>query len=227
MACHSGPKVVNSGLVLHLDAANTRSYPKTGTAWKNAKGNQNSTLLNGVAHSTNNQGVFLFDGIDDAVDFTAPNLGTTTTVIMWVKLGAAYTNKMFFGWKLYDVYCSAGELGFNTAGGDCHGISAATVTALGLVDTWKHYVFEMRSDVSYTNNKIYINGVQQTLSQLRGSENAGNRNFNNGLGRIAGWLNDNSYRMPMSCGKFSVYNRALTLAEIKQNFEATRGRYGI
>lgn len=227
MAIFSGPKVVNDGLVLHLDAANIRSYPKTGLTWKNSKGSGDNTLINGVTYSSSNLGIMVFDGVDDAVNFTAPNLGTTTTVVMWVKLGASYSNKMFFGWSRYDVYCPNGEIGFNTAGGDCHGISASTATSLGVVNAWKHYVFEMRSDVSYTNNKIYVNTIRQSLTQLRGTEGAANRNFNGGAGRIAGWLSDNNYRMPMSCGKFSVYNRALTETEIQQNFEATRSRYGI
>ena len=56
---------------------------------------------------------------------------------------------------------------------------------------------------------------------------SGNRTFNNGNGRIAGWRTNGSYLMPMNCALFKVYNRALTESEIKQNFNALRGRYGI
>jgi len=31
----------------------------------------------------------------------------------------------------------------------------------------------------------------------------------------------------MDLGLFKIYNRALTPQEVKQNFEATRGRFGI
>jgi hypothetical protein len=95
------------------------------------------------------------------------------------------------------------------------------------VDNWKHYVFEMRSDVSYTNNKIYINTISQTISQQSSSENAGGRTFNSGNGRISGWRNDTNYPIPMNCSSFKVYNRALTSTEITQNYNALRGRFGL
>jgi hypothetical protein len=220
--------IVRNGLVLHLDAANKKSYPGSGTAWSDMSGlGNNGTLVNGVGYSTDSKGRLSFDGIDDHADFFAPNLGNTTTVEMFVNLGASYAGKMFFGWLRYDVYTPSGHIGYNTANSDCYGVNASTVTSLGLVNKWAHYVFEMRSDVSYTNNKIYINGIQQTLSQILSTESAGNRNFNSGNGRIAGWRNDLNYKMVMNCSLFRVYNRALTAAEISQNYNALRGRYGI
>ena len=146
---------------------------------------------------------------------------------MWAKIGAGYNNKMFFGWNIYDVTGVNSHIGFNTGAGDLYGISSATVTSLGLVNNWKHYVFEMRSDVSYTNNKMFVNTVQQTLSTTSLTENAGNRNFNSGLGRISGWRTATGYSIPMSCSTFRVYNRALTTNEIQQNFNAARGRYNL
>jgi hypothetical protein len=169
----------------------------------------------------------IFDGSDDYADFYAPSLDTTTTVEMW--LNATSLGGMFFGWARYDVYTSGGNLGYNTASSNIYGISAATVTALGLVGNWRHYVFEMRSDVSFTSNKIYINGQEQTLSAiLPGSgEQVAARNFNNGFGRISGWRNDNGYRLPMTLAVFKVYNRALTPVEVRGNFNALRTRFGI
>jgi Iap family predicted aminopeptidase len=146
---------------------------------------------------------------------------------MWVKLGAGYSGKMFFGWLAYDVWCGSGHLGYNTGNGDIYGISSSNISSLGLVDNWKHYVFEMRSDVSYTNNKIYINTISQTISQQSSSENAGSRNFNSGNGRISGWRNDTSYPIPMNCSSFKVYNRALSSTEVTQNYNALRGRFGL
>ena len=198
--------------------------------WTDLSGNGNNgnsgTLVNGVGYSSENGGSLVFDGNDDYADFFAPNLGTTTTVEMWARV-SSFGGGMMFGWFYYDVYTPSGGLGYNTASSDVYGISAATVTSLGLVNTWKHYIFEMRSDVSYTNNKIYINGVSQSLSQQLSTENSNYRNFNSGNGRISGWKADNNYRLPMRCASFKVYNRALTQAEISQNFNALRGRFGI
>jgi len=228
MACNYQSKIVTSGLVLCLDAVDRKSYPGTGTAWIDRSGNRNNaTLVNSLSYNPNNSGTLVFDGVDDYADFFAPSLGTTTTVEMWAKIGAGYNNKMFFGWNLYDFTGVAGAIGFNTGAGDVYGISSATVTSLGLVNNWKHYVMEMRSDVSYTNNKVYVNSTQLTLSQQAGTENAANRSFNSGNGRISGWRFNTSYPMPMSCSTFRVYNRALTTDEIQQNFNAARGRYNL
>jgi hypothetical protein len=227
-----GENFITNGLVLYLDASYRSSYPTTGTTWNNVSGvsGGTNTLVNGPVYSGTSGGTITFDGTDDYADFNAPNLGTTTTVEMWCKIGSGYSNKMFFGWDRYDVWCNGGNIGFNTAASDLYGISSSSVSSLGLVNNWKHYVFEMRSDVSYTNNKIYINGTSQTLSQQVGTENASVRNFNNGNGRIAFWRNGSGagvFNMPMECAVFKVYNRALTQNEINQNFNATKSRFGI
>ena len=220
--------MVEDGLVLCLDAGNRRSYPGSGTTWFDlSSGGNNVTLVNGITFSNSNNGVLVFDGTDDHVDFFAPNLGSTATVEMICNIGSNYADDMFFGWALYDVWCGSGNLGFNTANGDVYGISSATISSLGLVNNWKHYVFEMRTDVSYTNNKIYINGSLQQLSQQLSTENTGTRVFNSGNGRLAGWRNDTNYRMGMNCAMFKIYNKALSSTEVQQHFNALRGRFGI
>ena len=211
--------MVTNGLVLCLDASFISSYPKGNTTWYDISGNNgNVTLSNGPTFNSEGIGNIVFDGSDDFANFYAPNLGSTTTVEMVCKIGSAYGGKMFFGWLYYDVWCGGDNLGYNTAGGDIYGISSSSVSSLGLVNNWKHYVFEMRSDVPYSNNKIYVNGVSQTLSQQWGSENPGARNFNSGSGRISSWLADLGYPMPMNCVSFKVYNRALSTSEILLNY---------
>lgn len=226
MGAFIGTEIVNSGLVLHLDAANPRSYPGSGTTFKDVAGNSSLTISGTASFSSNNNGYIILDSIDDYIDFTAPNLGNTVSVEMWCR-PSDFNGKMLFGWLRYDVFCSGGAIGYNTAASDVYGLTSSQVTNLGMLNNWKQYVFVMRTDVSYTNNKIYVNGANQPLSQVSAAESAGNRTFNSGLGRIAGWRNDGNYRMPMNLGSFKVYNRELSATEIRQNFEATRTRYGI
>ena len=74
----SGPKIITSGCVLSLDAAERLSYPRTGTTWKDLSGNNNNgTLTNGPTFSGANSGCIVFDGVDDSVENTSPNLGIT------------------------------------------------------------------------------------------------------------------------------------------------------
>jgi len=225
----SGPKmVIDSSLMLYLDAGNRDSYAGSGTTWRDLSGNaQAVTLTNGPAFSLTNLGNISFDGVDDYADFSVSGLGAVATIEMWTNLRGAFNGGFLMGWNIYSLYVSLGGLGFDTGNGDLHGISSGLATSLGLNGNWKHYVFEMRTDVSYTSNKIYVNGVQQTLTQVASTENSANRSFNSGFGRISGWRLNNVNRYQMDLGVFKIYNRALTAAEISRNYVAMRGRYGL
>jgi len=224
MGIDIGPIETTDGLALNFDVGNIRSYPGSGTSVIGLVGGIGFTLTNGVGFGTTGTNYFTFDGIDDNIPFSTPNPGTTLTIELWAKI-KLFNGGMIFGFNLYDVWTQNGAMGFNTASSDQYGISSTQVTNLGLLNQWKHYVFEMRSDVSYTNNKIYINSQNQSLSQVAGSEGSSNRNFNNGSGRISSWLTNNNYNIPMDLGQFQIYNRSLTATEIFQNYHATKGRY--
>lgn len=220
--------ITTNGLVINYDASFRPSYTTSGvTLFDISPEAANTTLVNGITYSASSDGNLVFDGSDDYVDFTATSLTTVATIEMWANIGSGYSGQMFMGWFQYDIWCNSGNIGFNTGNSDQYGISSATVTSLNCVNNWKHYVFEMRSDVSYTNNKIYINGVSQTLTQLAGSESAANRTFNSGQGRIAGWRLGTSYHIPMNMSCFRVYNRSLSQAEVTQNYNATKSLFGL
>ena len=176
-------------------------------------------------NGTGSQGSYL--------DFVAPIGNTNTvTVEMWARIKYPY-GKLLFGWNAYDVIISSqGEFGFNTGQGDVYGITSSRINEF--TNIWNHYVFEMRSDVSYTNNKIYINGNQENLSaQIApyggnlGVENPSFRNFNGGLGRIGGWRTSNINFFNGDISIFRVYNRTLTKDEILKNYNSERVRYEI
>jgi hypothetical protein len=226
MGLEHSPIIVTDGLSLYTDAVNTRSYVGSGTSVNGLVSGIGLTLVNGVGFGTTGTNYFILDGTNDNITFSTPNPGTILSIELWAKI-KLFNGGMIFGFGLYDAWTPDGAMGFNTAQGDLYGISASQVANLGLLNQWKHYVFEMRSDVPYTNNKIYINSQNQSLSQVLGSEDASTRNFNDGNGRISSWLNDDNYNIPMDLGQFRIYNRALTSQEIVQNYNATKKRYGL
>ena len=90
MASHAGPNAVEDGLILALDAGNTKSYPGSGTTWTDLSGNgNNGTLVNGVGYNSDYGGSLSFDGTNDYIDITslAP-LADTSAVTMeaWVNV---------------------------------------------------------------------------------------------------------------------------------------------
>jgi hypothetical protein len=226
MGLDHSPIIVTDGLSLYADAVNTRSYSGSGTSINGLVSGIGLTLVNGVGFGTTGTKYFILDGTNDNIPFNIPNVGTTLSIEMWARINS-FSNGMPFGFDRYDVWANGGRLGFNTAASDIYGLTSTQVTNLGLLSQWKHYVFEMRTDVSYSNNKIYINGQNQSLSQVAGTENASLRNFNSGNGRISSWLFSDVFFIAMDLAQFRTYNRALTSQEIVQNYNATKKRYGL
>src|SRR6056300_874544 len=48
-----GPKITTDGLLLALDAANSKSYPGTGTTWFDMSGNSRNATMNGTMSIAN------------------------------------------------------------------------------------------------------------------------------------------------------------------------------
>jgi uncharacterized delta-60 repeat protein len=231
-------KLVGNGLVFSIDMSNKKSYNDLIRSNKvgdvvNAGATSSyafqfqSTNAVGLTYSTENDGYLSFFG-NQYIDFSAP-IGTTNTltVEIWARLKPGSTGKMIFGWNGYTVYLLSGTLGYNTNNTDSYGISATQVTTLGLFDRWAHYVFEMRTDVSYTNNKIYIDGQEQTLSQQLGTEDPTKRIFNSGNGRIGTHRLNTNYLNPMDLAVFRIYNRSLTADEILKNYNSQKRKFDI
>jgi hypothetical protein len=65
MSVIGGPDIITDGLVLYLDAANTKSYIGSGTTWKDLSRNSNDgTLTNGPTFDSGNSGSIVFDGVE-------------------------------------------------------------------------------------------------------------------------------------------------------------------
>jgi hypothetical protein len=84
-----GGNIVVDGLVLYLDAANTKSYLGSGTTWSDlSRSENNGALINGPNFNTSNNGVISFDGTNDSVQIpnsSSLNFGTGDfTIIIWV-----------------------------------------------------------------------------------------------------------------------------------------------
>lgn len=214
----------NSGLVLHLDAGNTASYSGTGTTWNDLSGNGSHVTLTSTTFNSANGGSIVFNGTSSYANFNA-NIGNTNvvTVEMWVKTNSL-TDSMYFGFNVYDAFINDGSVGFNTANSDQYGISSTKVNYLGIQGTWKHLVFVMYAG-SITNNKIYVNGESQTLTQILGAFNPANATFNSGAGRISSWLYGTTWLASMNVSSFKLYNRELTQQEITNNFNTGKTRF--
>jgi hypothetical protein len=220
---YANGKIVTSGLVLALNAADRNSYPGSGTTWTDVSGNGNNGILtNGPTFSNNS---IVFDGVDDYADIPIPLATSYSTVTIegFIKWNS-FNGGMFLGFTTYDVWTANNTLGYNNGASNVVGINAATVTSLELLGNYKHYTFVMNSSGLLSTNKIYINGISQSISAVVNAD--GNIP---GLAtnlRLASW-NNGAYHGNVQYGNVNIYNRALSDQEILQNYNAQKSRFNL
>jgi len=217
--------IVTNGLVLDLDAAKRDSYPGTGTTWNDISGFQNNgTLINGPTFDTSNAGSIVFDFVNDLVDtgMTKTQIPTISDVTfeVWAYPTNNLTNEEWLGISnigtTSPVYHNVAigrytdnKVYFNNYDGSEHRVYSDSA----ILNNWYHIVGIRRSNTNY----IYVNGLQQSQTLTSGTPNIG-ASITFKIGKIA-----NYYK-----GRFAqtrIYNRALSDAEVLQNYNATKGRY--
>ena len=232
MGLNHSPLIVTNGLVMCLDAGNTKSYPGSGTTWTDLSGNgNNGTLTNGPTYNSINSGSIVFDGIDDHVlvasNASIPTGSAARTVSIWFYTNTTSwltnVNTLFhygtgstgasFGIDM-DVFPKMEFFSWGGAGRDL--IFNTTFSEVG----WKNIC------VTYdgiTTVLIYENGVNTQTLTLSSACNT------SATGVYIGAANPSAISSYFD-GRISstkLYNRALSAAEIQQNFNALRGRFGI
>lgn len=232
MGTNYNPKIVTDGLVLCLDAANSKSYPGSGTTWTDLSGNgNNGTLTNGPTFSNSNGGEFTFDGINDYADISnasVGNFGTSSfTVSCWGKATATspYARGIFSkynphsgngtGWFMFYV---DGNVWVRITQDLTAPLEQSSISLPISTNRWYNLTIT-RSGTAFS---LYSNGVllqQNTTTNIIDCSSAAPLRI--GSGYVSG------YYYGGICSIASIYNRALTAAEINQNFNATRGRYGV
>lgn len=240
MAIAYNTSIVRGSLALHLDAANLKSYPGTGTTWTDLSGNgRNGTLTNGPTFDSGNSGSFSFDGTDDCVSFASNALISTTapfTVYLWMNHNPRTTGTLFHRMitlrsdatqPLGIAFVNANSNGYNglylTAASDWVKGSNGyypTTNAWGLLTL----TYNGTGSTTGTNFKMYWNAVDIgfTANPSATAVSITNDSF---LGGRRSTTDDQYYRGKLS--NFMLYNVEHTAAQIAQNFNALRGRYGV
>jgi hypothetical protein len=212
--------IVTDGLVLHLDAGNSTSYPGSGTTWTDLSGNgNNGTLTNGPTYSSADGGSIVFDGSNDYAPIGTsqfPFGASPGTLSSWVRTN---TISASYRWIVSYGQASGSQsrfLGFNGTtyyfGGYGNDITASGVP----LNTW----FNMVGVYDGTNASMYINGALVSGPTAKSWNTVANN------AQIGRQTNASEY-WSGNISQVQIYNRALTATEITQNFNALRGRYGL
>jgi hypothetical protein len=227
---YNSGSIITNGLVLCLDAANSKSYPGSGTTWTDLSGRGNTgTLVNGVGYNSANLGSLSFDGVDDYIN-CGNILNFTTesfTFNMFFYITSIITNAYDQGPVLFykgnfagvGYYCQlslTNPSNINFVTNQPGTFQYTQSSALISVGTW-NCCSVVRNGSSV---KIYINGVDATaVPEIHLNPASSSQDF-----QIASYL-VNNINGNIKVSSFQAYNRALSAAEVLQNFNATKSRF--
>jgi hypothetical protein len=224
LATNYNPRTVTDGLVLALDAANPKSYPGSGTTWTDLSGNGNiGELVNSPTYNSSNLGYFQFVTDDYARIPNNTALDTQTpTVEVWVKTNATSQNGFWFEKGTvntqYSLFQGGGLILWRMNIGGITQLSATTETYMN-TSSWYQVVGTYTSGT----RRLYINGIQVNSDTQSGTiaTNSGGMS----IGVYGGYSGGRGYYYNGNLAACRIYNRALTAAEVSQNYNALKSRY--
>lgn len=218
MALSHSPSIVTNGLIFQLDAANRRSYSGGGTTIYSLFSDTSGSLVNGTGFTSANSGSFLFDGTNDYADFSTYT-PSANTINIWVKFNSLQYGPIVYvgndsyasgvwSWSFFfynDVFYFRANPG-NFA-------DFYEVPPLGV---WINYTLVRNNgsgqSLAYKNGVFFGTSSNSTLTNLYPNL------------RIA---KASSTYASFNLSVVQIYDRALSATEIKQNFNASRDRFGI
>lgn len=224
MAYNFSPKIVTDGLVLYLDAANTRSYVSGSTTWNDlSRGGNNGTLINGPTFNSGNGGSIVFDGSNDYVGINNTITVSTVTFVSWIRRNGtqgAYTGILFSR----GIYTSG--MSFFSNG-----------TNLGYTwnDSFNTYTWASNLTIPNLEWCMCVLVISPTAATAYLCQQSGITNASNNIPHSGSILNGLSVGRDSISGRYFngriaqsiLYNRALTAAEVLQNYNTTKSRFGL
>jgi len=226
------PPIITNGLVLYLDAANTRSYVSGSTAWDDLSGNSNTgTLTNGPTFTTDGLGAIVFDGADDSVvvdNSSTLQITNSITINLWVNVQVAastnggcgvVTKGTFAGEPVNDydymMYITNASTAFAFYKKNSAGVSQNLAISYNSANRWSFLTCTLND----TDAKLYTNSQLALTSTFT----SGIRSSNDNLLIGKGW----NARLNGFISGVQIYNRALSETEVLQNYNALKGRFGL
>lgn len=240
MSLLHSPRIVTNGLVLCLDTGNKKSYPGSGTSIFDISGNQNhGVLTNGPTFSNENGGVLTFDGSNDFIEISpVPLLNNVSqfSYSSFINFNTKTTGNAFFSYGPVSIFTTDILFAWETSSSAFifqinNGSDASAKYGYNTLNTWINLSIVYNGSLSGNSNRLkaYINGNEIVLDFASYTVPAVTASPSNPLCRLGTYGSDTSNVWAMN-GKIAntlLYNRALSRQEILQNYNATRGRFGI
>ena len=233
------PKIVTDGLVLCLNAADKKSYAGSGDTWYDRSGNDyDGTLENDPTFSTAVGGCLDFDGVDDKVE--VGSLGTSgefseCSISIWFNKD---TQEMTYG-NLFD--CNYGVVDLNKGprmevgsdesyirlylAGDGGSYRSVTAITSAVSDVWYHITWVITTNAGVDQSVTpYVNGVKGSIHTTSDTAKIWDGDMA-ALYLGVGFTTGRYFTGRIAA--FQIYDKVLSDAEVIQNFNTMRGRFGV
>lgn len=232
MATDYGNKsIVTDGLVFAVDAANKQSW--TGPSSNNVYNTMSTTvgsIINDTSGSYGDNNSFIFDGVDDSIDFTLPSQ-TLYHLNIWFSRTAGITtsqvssNRTLLGWGESGTLTGIWFGAFTSAATDetilLYQNSQGSNNLTYIRDTADSNFHNLSINWNGSNYDMYLDGTSKTtyagtvghLSQLTINH------------LYLGRSNSSIYEHTGNISNCQIYNRALSASEVLQNYNALKSRF--
>jgi hypothetical protein len=225
------PSIVTSGLQFNLATA-----PSSGSTWTDSSGNgRNATLVGSPSYvSINGGGIRLNNEDLGGTDYISVPYNIASNTVT-VEVVASFNPTLFWGsiWgnEIFDTgggYLAYMDGSTNISYGIPYGETAVTITESNTVRQW---IFVING----TQGSLFLNGSQVGTTDTTSNQTLfatdnfyfGARHNNNGIGFGGDTMNNSDSALYPVFYQMRVYNKALSGAEITQNYNAVKGTYGL
>jgi hypothetical protein len=216
--------IVTDGLILHLDAGDSTSYPGSGATWYDISGNaKHATLINSPVYSSANGGILTFTAASSQYA-EGPYVGSSLSqwsMCVWAKVNA---NIALYASFFSDIYTSQINYTFHGAGsgtqmqaGYYNGSWRLTSAYSPSIGSWYNFVVTFDG----TTLRMIVNNTIVATATPGGASSAGGSGY-----RVARRWDVGTYidaDIPIAM----LYNRVLTADEITTNYNSRKSRYGL
>jgi hypothetical protein len=230
---YPGSQRATGGTVTSVGGHTIHTFTTSGTftpSFGDLSGNSNTgTLTNGPTYSSANGGSLVFDGSNDNIQLAGTNLSLNQMTISSWNYSSNYQQNGFMFEKTtngsvntqYSLFYNSGN---NSIYYRTYGLSIVDLivnrTTAGVVNNqWNNVVATWDG----TNKRIYVNGVLRATSATL----SGTVTQNTTGAAFIGIYGGGGYPFNGRISQTQIYNRALSAQEVQQNYNATRGRFGI
>jgi hypothetical protein len=214
--------IVQQGLVLNLDAGNSYSYGGAGTIFYDVSPTALSWTINNATYNSSDPKYFSYNGSDTWLQSSTSAAYDSQTITMecWCYPNSLSQNGFLFEKgqvnTQYSMFFENPNFVFRTMGSVSNQSAYFTASTYLIVSVWNHIVCTYNG----SSKIMYVNGIQVQSVAASGALPTGQTDQY--IGRHSG-----GYFFNGRIGESRVYNIALSAAQVLQNYNATKSRFGL